>query len=105
MLHPSVVVGIYPLAKRLPGPCGEGELEILLRLPRKTHEDVRSEGYPGHRGADPLDQVQIVLPGVAAVHGPEDPVGAVLHRQVKVFADRRRSAHHLDQLLGEILGM
>ena len=49
--------------------------------------------------------VQVFAGAVAAIHRPENRVGAALHRQVKMLAELGQPAEGVDQLVREILGM
>ena len=78
-------------------------LEILLRLTGETHDDVAGEGDARHGLAGVLDEFQILLNGIVAVHLHQQPVGAALHRQMQVLAQVRLGRNGIDQLMAGVL--
>ena len=71
--------------------------EILLGLAGEADDEIRRERDVGPRGAQPLDDAQIIGAGVAAVHRGENAVGAGLHRQMQMRHQRRQIAMRGDQ--------
>ena len=75
----------------------EGVLKFLGALAGKAHNDVGGEGDVGDQGLEGPDFFQILLPGVAAVHHPENPVVPRLEGQGvlgKAAAHLPQHAHH-----------
>ena len=68
-----------------PGPPYDvqGRLEVLLGLAREAHDDVGGDGGLGHRGADPLDDAEVLRLAVGPAHVLQHPVGARLQRHVQ----------------------
>ena len=84
---------------------GEGVLVILLRLRAEAGDDIRSDGTVGHIAAYCRDPLQIPLTGVAPAHLLQYTVGAGLDGKVDVAADIVVRRHHLQHLIGYILGI
>ena len=57
-------------------------LKILLCLPGEANDEVAGDGDVGPRCARLLDDLQVAVGGVAAVHCLQDSVASRLHRQV-----------------------
>ena len=83
----------------------EGLEEVLLFLAREADDDVGREGEVWHRGAQPRDELEVLLARVAAVHGLQDARRAALDREVEVGHHRGGLRHGGDDLVGEVLGV
>ena len=79
--------------------------EIGLALAGEADDEVAGQRDIGPRGADALDQSQIVGGGVAAVHGGEDAVGAGLHRQMQIGHQRIEIAMGGDEIVVHVARM
>src|SRR5215207_883540 len=80
-------------------------LEVLVALARESNDDVARDRVVAPRAADRRHQVQVALPGVAAVHALERPVRAGLDRKVDPVAELLVVVHHADDIRREIAGM
>ena len=78
--------------------------KILFRLTGEADDDVAGEGDAGHGLAGVLDELQILLDGVMAVHLLQQPVGAALHRQMQVLAQFRLGGNGINELMAGVLG-
>ena len=83
----------------------EGVLKLLLRLPGEAHDDVRGQHQIRHILPGQGNLVQVLLPGVAAVHGPEHPVVAGLDGQMELVGAMGALRHGAEELFRGVLGM
>ena len=80
-------------------------LEVLLGFPRKAYNQVCSQAGLRHSRPDFPHQLPIALHRIYPVHGLENPVAAVLHRQMEMLADMAAVLDDLNHLIAQILGM
>ena len=80
----------------------EGGLEILLRLPRETDDEVGGDRGVRDGGTYPLDDAQVALGPVGPAHRPQNTVGAGLQRHVQRRAHVGRLGHRVDDVVGEL---
>src|SRR5262249_20690161 len=71
---------------REPDLSGQGEsfFEFTLRLAGEPDDDVRRKCDLGLRGANPGDELEVLLSGMLTVHGREDAIGTGLERQMQI---------------------
>ena len=74
-------------------------LEILLGFPRKAYNQVCSQAGLRHSRPDFPHQLPIALHRIYPVHGLENPVAAVLHRQMEMLADMAAVLDDLNHLV------
>ena len=84
---------------------GEGILKLLIGFAGEAHNHIGGETDVRHDAAGVADELQILLPVVAAVHLPQDPVVAGLEGQVDVMGDVLAVGHDVEQLPAGVLGM
>ena len=68
-------------------------MEVLFGLAGKANDDVGREGDVRNGRAEPIDQCEVLLPRVAAVHCLEDARGPRLHGKVEVRHNGRDLGH------------
>ena len=83
----------------------EGLLEVLGRLAGEADDDVGRKRDARHGRTQPVDEVEVSLAGIAAMHGLEDARRAALHGEVQVRHDPRGLCHGGYDLIGEVLGV
>src|SRR6266702_139029 len=81
---------------------GEQVLEVGLRLARQPDDERGAERQARHARAQLREQLAQELAVAPALHGPEQPVRAVLERHVEVLHDLLLARHHLDEGVGEV---
>jgi hypothetical protein len=69
------------------------------RSPGKPTMKVERIAMPGHRLADPAQQLPDGGAAALASHGQQHVVGDVLQRHVEVATDRRLVRHHFQQIV------
>jgi hypothetical protein len=79
-------------------------LEVGLGLAREADDEVARDRDAG-RTARSFDRALELERGVAALHRRQDPVAAVLHRQVHVVDELGHPAVDVDRALREFLRM
>jgi hypothetical protein len=62
----------------------QGRLEVLVRFPGETDDEVRGDADPGPRGAELARDRLVFKDRIAPLHRREHAVGARLHRKVHV---------------------
>ena len=80
-------------------------VEILFRLAGKADDEVAAHADAGPHRAQLAHDALVFHGGVAALHGHQDAVGAVLHRQMQMAHQLRHLAVHLDQARRELVGV
>ena len=75
---------------------------ICFGLAREADDHVAGKADIGHSITGAREQPQVVVGGIAAVHGLEDSVGAALRWQVQISADARASRHDVEGLIVEV---
>ena len=80
-------------------------LVVLLSFAAETRDDVGGDGAAGDDLLDPIDEGEVRLPGVAAGHALEVGGGAALRGHVQAVAHVGSPGDHLEDLVGEILGV
>jgi hypothetical protein len=70
--------------------------EVLLGLPGKADDHIGREVDLRHRGPQPLDELDKLVPGVASMHSLEDRIGTGLKREMEVARDLRVRGQDLD---------
>ena len=80
-------------------------LVVLLSFAAETRDDVGGDGAAGDDILDPIDEGEVRLPGVAAGHALEVGGGAALRGHVQAVAHVGSPGDHLEDLVGEILGV
>ena len=78
---------------------------IGLGLAGEADDEIRRQHQIGPRRPQPLDQAQIVLGGMLAVHRLQDRVRARLHRQMQIGHQLGFVAMRVDQILGHVIGV
>ena len=76
---------------------GEPVREILLRFAGEAEDQVAAEVDPRNFFAGDAGEFRIILAAVVAVHRLQNPVAAVLQREMQKTADFRFGGHHLQQ--------
>ena len=84
---------------------GQGVAMVLLRLGAEARDDIGGNGAVRHVTADRGDALEIPGAGVAAAHLLQHAVGAGLHGKMDVVADVGVRGHHLQHLVGDVLGV
>ena len=84
---------------------GEGVLKLRGGLAGEAHDDVAGEHHVGNPLPERLHLVQVLLPGVAAVHGTQYPGVAGLEGQMDAGGHLLALGHHVKEPLGGILGV
>ena len=84
---------------------GHGVHGLRLRLAGEADDDVGGQYQPGHDPLGVVHQIQVLLPGVAAVHLFQDPVVAGLEGQVQLLGHMRACGHHVKQPGRGVLGV
>ena len=80
-------------------------LELGLGLAGEADDEVAGDGDVGARGADPVEDAQIGIGVVAAVHRLQHAVAARLHRQMQIGHQLFDLGMGADQALGHVVGM
>ena len=81
-------------------------LELLVRLTRKTDDDIARKGRLGQVGANHTHRVLKGLGAIGTAHAMQGRRAAGLHGQVQKRGDTLRVArHNLKQALGDIHGL
>ena len=84
---------------------GHGVHGLRLRLPGEADDDVGGQHQAGHDALGVAHQVQVLLPGVAAVHLLQHPVVAGLEGQVQLLGHMGAAGHGVKELFRGVLGM
>ena len=84
---------------------GHGVHGLRLRLAGEADDDVGGQYQPGHDPLGVVHQIQVLLPGVAAIHLFQDPVVAGLEGQVQLLGHMRACGHHVKQPGRGVLGV
>ena len=84
---------------------GQGVLKLLVSLPGEAHDHVGSKAHVGHDASGVADQLQVLLPGVAAVHLFQHPVVAGLEGQMDKVGDVPAVGDDVEQLLAGVFGV
>ena len=71
-------------------------------LARKADDDVGGDGRVRHRGAHPVDDVEVAGLPVGPAHRAQHRIRAGLHRHVQLRADVRGLGHRRDHVVGEV---
>ena len=78
---------------------------LLLRLARKSGDQVGRNGAVGQVAADGRDPVEVPFAGIFAVHAREHRRGTRLGGQMDRTADIGHFGHDLQQAVADVLGM
>ena len=78
---------------------------VGVRFAWKADDEVRGQHDVGPRGADAVDQPQIVLRRVLAVHRLQNRVRPRLNRQMQIGHQLRHIAMRSDQVVGHVVRM
>jgi hypothetical protein len=77
--------------------------EVFVGLAGEADDEVAAQGQVGADGAQLAHRALVFHGGVAALHGHQDAVAAVLHRQVQVAHQLRHLGIGLDQARRELV--
>ena len=80
-------------------------LELVVGLAGEADDDVRRDGEVGDGGPQALDDLEILLAGVASQHPLEHPRASALRRQVYVLAHGPDLRHGRDDAVREVVGV
>ena len=82
-----------------------GVAEIRVGFAGEADDEIGGEGELGLRFAQAIDDAQIIVAGVVAVHRVEDAVGARLHRQMQLRHQFGQVAMRGDQAVVDVARM
>ena len=77
--------------------------KILLRLARKSHNEIGRQARLRQRLAHTQRTLAIFFHRIAAVHCLQESAAAVLHGEMDVLADMRAALDRIDQLVADVL--
>ena len=80
-------------------------VEVVFRLAGEAHDEVAAHGQVGANGAQLAHRALVFHGGVAALHGHQNAVAAVLHGQVQVAGQLGQLGVGLDQPGREFVGV
>ena len=80
-------------------------VEVFVGLARKAHNEIAAHGHVWPNGTQFANGAFVFHGGVAAFHGHQNSVRAVLHGQVQVADQLGHFVVHINEALGKFVGV